>query len=48
MNGQPDAILAVGIIFFLGLASDLLGRSTVIPRVTFLILIGGRHRSLCA
>lgn len=40
MNGQPDAILAVGVIFFLGLASDLLGRSTVIPRVTFLILIG--------
>lgn len=40
MNPHPDLILFLGIIFFLGLASDILARRTAVPRVTFLILIG--------
>ena len=44
MNHNPDeltqTLLALGIIFMLGLAADLLGRRTPLPRVTTLLLCG--------
>lgn len=40
MEYTLNSLLVIGIIFFLGLASDVLGRKTAVPRVTFLILIG--------
>lgn len=40
MDFQSNSLLIIGIIFFLGLASDVLGSKTIVPRVTFLILIG--------
>ena len=39
MNDAP-VLLILGILFFLGLAADLLGRHTPVPRVTLLILCG--------
>lgn len=40
MQFELNSLLIIGIIFFLGLASDILGQKTIVPRVTFLILIG--------
>lgn len=40
MDLQLNSLLIIGIIFFLGLASDILGSKTAVPRVTFLIIIG--------
>ncbi len=44
MNHTPDeltqTLMALGIIFMLGLAADLLGRRTPLPRVTTLLLCG--------
>jgi Kef-type K+ transport system membrane component KefB len=40
MDFSLNSLLIIGIIFFIGLASDILGRKTPIPRVTFLIIIG--------
>lgn len=37
---ELNSLLIIGIIFFFGLAADLLGSKTAIPRVTFIILIG--------
>jgi Kef-type K+ transport system membrane component KefB len=39
MNDAP-VLLILGILFFLGLAADLLGRHTPVPRVTLLIVCG--------
>ena len=39
MSDAP-VLLILGILFFLGLAADLLGRHTPVPRVTLLILCG--------
>ena len=39
MNDAP-VLLILGILFLLGLAADLLGRSTPVPRVTLLIVSG--------
>lgn len=40
MDFELNSLLIIGIIFFIGLASDVLGRKTAVPRVTFLIIIG--------
>ena len=40
MNTQAELIFTIGIIFFLGLIADTIGKKTSIPRVTFLIIIG--------
>lgn len=40
MNIELNILFIIGVIFFLGLISDVLGRKTAIPRVTFLIVIG--------
>jgi Kef-type K+ transport system membrane component KefB len=37
---ERNTILLIGIIFLLGLLSDILGSKTVLPRVSFLILLG--------
>ena len=42
MNADPIAIalLTLGVIFLAGLAADVLGRRTRLPRVTLLLLLG--------
>ncbi|MEA3353565.1 MAG: cation:proton antiporter [Campylobacterota bacterium] len=40
MDLTLNNLFIIGIIFFLGLAADVLGRKTSVPRVTFLILTG--------
>ncbi|MDP6978013.1 MAG: hypothetical protein QF570_05345 [Myxococcota bacterium] len=42
MNGDPLAttLITLGSIFLAGLAADLLGRRTRLPRVTLLLLLG--------
>ncbi len=40
MSSHPELILSIGIIFFLGLAVDLIAKHSAIPRVTFLIVLG--------
>ncbi len=40
MNIELNNLFIIGIVFFLGLIADIMGRKTIIPRVTFLILIG--------
>lgn len=37
---EPNTLLLIGIIFLLGLLSDILGSKTALPRVSFLIIIG--------
>jgi hypothetical protein len=42
MNADPIAIalLTLGVIFLAGLAADVIGRRTHLPRVTLLLLLG--------
>ncbi|MEA3289460.1 MAG: cation:proton antiporter [Campylobacterota bacterium] len=40
MDIELNNLFIIGIIFFFGLAADVLGRKTSIPRVTFLIITG--------
>jgi NhaP-type Na+/H+ or K+/H+ antiporter len=42
MSADPIAIalLTLGVIFLAGLATDVLGRRTRLPRVTLLLLLG--------
>ncbi len=40
MNTHPELILSIGIIFFLGLAADILANKISVPRVTLLIILG--------
>jgi Kef-type K+ transport system membrane component KefB len=40
MEPIPQILLALGSIFMLGLATDLLGRRTALPRVTLLLVFG--------
>lgn len=40
MNTTAQILLALGGIFMLGLATDLLGRRTPLPRVTSLLILG--------
>lgn len=37
---EPPILLILGLLFLLGLAADLIGRHTFVPRVTLLILAG--------
>jgi Kef-type K+ transport system membrane component KefB len=36
----PPVLLVLGLVFLLGLAADIVGRHTFVPRVTLLILVG--------
>lgn len=40
MHSHPELLLSVGIIFFIGLASDIAAKKIRIPRVTLLIIMG--------
>jgi len=40
MNTHPELILSIGIVFFLGLAADILANKISVPRVTLLIILG--------
>jgi len=40
MNDQPLILLLLGFVFLVGLAAELLGRRTPLPRVTLLIIVG--------
>ncbi|SRR6056297_5345 len=40
MNDQPLMLLLLGFVFLVGLAAELLGRRTPLPRVTLLIIVG--------
>ena len=40
MDSTAQILLALGGIFLLGLATDLLGQRTFLPRVTLLLLFG--------
>ena len=40
MNTHPELILYIGIVFFLGLAADILANKISVPRVTLLIILG--------
>jgi len=39
-TGEPPIILILGLLFLLGLGADLIGRHSIFPRVTLLILVG--------
>ena len=40
MERTSEILFAIGCLFFLGLATDFLGRRTSLPRVTLLLLFG--------
>lgn len=40
MQTAPQIFIAIGCILLLGLATDLLGRRTFLPRVTLLLIFG--------
>ena len=40
MNTHPELILSIGIVFFLGLAADILANKISVPRVSLLIILG--------
>ena len=40
MDNIPIILITLGILLLLGLAADILGRHTPLPRVTLLLIIG--------
>jgi Kef-type K+ transport system membrane component KefB len=40
LSGEPPIVLVLGLLFLLGLGADLIGRHSMVPRVTLLILVG--------
>ena len=40
MNGSYEFLITIGCLMLLGLATDLLGKKTSLPRVSLLIVFG--------